>query len=70
MRQYQQCRRVLLDELGLEPSPTLSNLVPPHPGHSGGATPEPPARRIVCRPAGDAPAQGTDTSAPAGTVPA
>ncbi|WP_425288454.1 hypothetical protein [Streptomyces melanosporofaciens] len=57
--------RVLLDELGLEPSPTLRNLVPP-----GGGTPERPARRIVSRPASDAPAQDTDTSAPAGTVPA
>jgi DNA-binding SARP family transcriptional activator len=28
LRQYEQCRRVLLDELGLEPSLTLSNLLP------------------------------------------
>ncbi|WP_267898109.1 AfsR/SARP family transcriptional regulator [Spongiactinospora gelatinilytica] len=29
-RQYEQCRRILLDELGLEPSDTLRRLVP-HP---------------------------------------
>ncbi|MFI0418854.1 BTAD domain-containing putative transcriptional regulator [Spongiactinospora sp. 9N601] len=29
-RQYEQCRRILLDELGLEPSDTLRHLVP-HP---------------------------------------
>ncbi|WP_253209442.1 hypothetical protein [Streptomyces niphimycinicus] len=34
------------------------------------AAPAPPARRIVSRPASDVPAQDTDTSAPAGTVPA
>src|SRR5215470_4796883 len=28
LRQYEQCRRVLLDELGLEPSLTLRNLLP------------------------------------------
>lgn len=81
LRQYEQCRRVLLEELGLEPSQTLRNLVPAHsgggdagiPAHPGGgsAAPEPlPTRRIVCHPAGEVPAQGTDTSAPAGTVPA
>ncbi|WP_406631321.1 BTAD domain-containing putative transcriptional regulator [Amycolatopsis sp. WGS_07] len=30
LRQYEQCRRVLHDELGLAPSPTLSNLLPEH----------------------------------------
>jgi DNA-binding SARP family transcriptional activator len=28
LRQYERCRSVLLDELGLEPSPTLRNLLP------------------------------------------
>ncbi|MFJ1991610.1 AfsR/SARP family transcriptional regulator [Streptomyces asiaticus] len=87
LRQYEQCRRVLLEELGLEPSQTLRDLVPAHsgsgdaaapaPSGSGGAAPELPTRRIVCHPASEvrhpanqAPAQGTDTSAPAGTVPA
>jgi DNA-binding SARP family transcriptional activator len=28
LRQYEQCRRVMLDELGLEPSQTLRNLLP------------------------------------------
>ncbi|MFS7878155.1 BTAD domain-containing putative transcriptional regulator [Streptomyces asiaticus] len=94
LRQYEQCRRVLLEELGLEPSQTLRDLVPAHsgggdaatpaPSRSGDAAPELPTRRIVCHPASEvrhptsevrhpasqAPAQGTDTSAPAGTVPA
>ncbi|WP_413796681.1 AfsR/SARP family transcriptional regulator [Streptomyces iranensis] len=80
LRQYEQCRRVLLEELGLEPSQTLRNLLPAHSGggdagiaaHSGGgsAAPELPTRRIVCHPASEVLAQGTDTSAPAGTVPA
>ncbi|MGW7691143.1 AfsR/SARP family transcriptional regulator [Streptomyces asiaticus] len=80
LRQYEQCRRVLLEELGLEPSQTVRNLVPAHsgggdagipaPSGSGGAAPELPTRRIVCHPASEVPAQGTDASAPAGTVPA
>jgi len=33
LRQYEQCRRVLLDELGLEPSLTLRNLLSQHAEH-------------------------------------
>jgi len=38
LRQYEQCRRVLLDELGLEPSPTLRNLLPQHNEHNNRLT--------------------------------
>ncbi|OMI36474.1 MULTISPECIES: AfsR/SARP family transcriptional regulator [Streptomyces] len=55
MLQYEQCRRVLLDELGLEPSRTLRSLVSPHPE---AGTPNPPARRV-----GPGPQRATGSSA-------
>jgi DNA-binding SARP family transcriptional activator len=35
LQQYEQCRRILLDELGLEPSQTFRNLLPQRLGRSG-----------------------------------
>ncbi|MES4903544.1 MULTISPECIES: BTAD domain-containing putative transcriptional regulator [unclassified Streptomyces] len=55
--QYEQCRRVLREELGLEPSQTLRNLVSPH---TEAVAAKAPARQVVRRPAGDALREGTD----------
>lgn len=35
LRQYEQCHRILQDELGLEPSPSLRALLPPHTERNG-----------------------------------
>lgn len=55
--QYEQCCRVLHDELGLEPSPTLRNLVSPHTEAGAIGTPQ---RRVVRHPASDALRDATD----------
>lgn len=34
LRQFEQCRRILREELGLEPSPSLRSLLPPRAEHS------------------------------------
>lgn len=65
LRQFEQCRRVLLDELGLEPSQALRSLVPSHPPHppapEGAApqkAPQKPRRVMVRRPASDVLVEG------------
>lgn len=45
LRQYEQCRRVLFEELGLEPSPALKDLLPSHSEHQGRR--QPPSYRHV-----------------------
>ncbi|MGO4754930.1 BTAD domain-containing putative transcriptional regulator, partial [Streptomyces sp. 2MCAF27] len=55
--QYEQCGRVLREELGLDPSPTLRNLVSPH---TEAGTLKTPARRVVRHPASDVLRDATD----------
>ncbi len=64
LRQFEQCRRVLHEELGLEPSQALRDLVPSHPSHpphpsdAEGAAPRKPRRLVVRRPASDVLVEG------------
>ncbi|WHM41022.1 BTAD domain-containing putative transcriptional regulator [Streptomyces sp. BPTC-684] len=46
LRQFEQCRRVLLEELGLEPSESLRHLLPPHTERNGRPLPQPYAASL------------------------
>ncbi|MGW1715226.1 AfsR/SARP family transcriptional regulator [Streptomyces sp. NPDC002156] len=46
VRQFEQCRRVLREELGLEPSPSLRALLPPHTERNGRTRLQPSATQL------------------------
>lgn len=46
VRQFEQCRRVLREELGLEPSPSLRALLPPHTERNGRSRLQPSATHL------------------------
>ncbi|MEO3974819.1 bacterial transcriptional activator domain-containing protein [Streptomyces sp. CAU 1734] len=50
LRQYEQCRRILFDELGLEPSPALRSLLPMPAGNQ--LRPRTPPQRAAVHPSG------------------
>ncbi|WP_369035012.1 AfsR/SARP family transcriptional regulator [Streptomyces adonidis] len=46
VRQFEQCRRILREELGLEPSPSLRALLPPHTERNGRTRLQPSAPQL------------------------
>lgn len=67
LRQYEQCRRILREELGLEPSPSLKALLPPYNDHHARSSHhhEPPGRpRPQPQPHAQPPVQPQSTAQP------